>query len=290
MVPPTRQGSQGRPDDGPIGQAIQVSRDEFVQMKSQLQLLTSMASSGSLPGVTSTNNTDEEGEKPPPEVLSVMRVFRGIAAKDLLAIWRGKFEPLNLMKLAPALHDIEVKPMSSHEDMHWDPTELKIKLGSQTGNVRDFGNTPVKWSIAFSRYALICYYFFGEKHPSLLCSMMNFQTEIMVLTTTYPWYSVLRLALSVHQSAIMFGQTIGESWVIPPRQQDEYCRNPLKRLSTESQPQGVSSKKKPNNQQSPPCRKFNSADGCIYTNCRYKHICDQCHASSHNKLSCGNAP
>jgi len=223
---------------------------------------------------------DGEGEKPP-EVLSVMKLYGTIPAKEILSIWKGKFEPLNLMRLSPELQDVEIKPMSNEEGILWDAVLSKIKIGAPSGNMRDFGDTPTKWAICFARYSKICHHLFGDKHPSLLVAMNQFQEEIWTLSTTYSWRSVLHAALSVHQSAIHSGQINTSAWVISSAVKDGFLRNPLKRQVTDVT--SVASKKKQT--PSPPCIKYNSADGCSYRGCRYKHVCSTCDGG-HSKLVC----
>jgi hypothetical protein len=201
-------------------------------------------------------------------------LFPGIPKKDVIAILKGTFSPMNL----PNLDRNVATDRESEFTLSLEGGQLKSK--KTIGKHSAFGTTPKLWSRTFLTYMSIVVSCFGAQFPALVVKLVVFHQKVIKLSETYKWQgAVLNMAIEWHERQASTGITDTAAWDLTPSFIDEWTRgHQLGQPSTKSpsNPSNSSARSKEPNTPGRLCRNYNKPQGCTFEGCRRDHECETC--------------
>lgn len=140
--------------------------------------------------------------------------------KRVIEVFRGKFQPLNLMKLCPnllATHD------GTRPGVLLLSTDGAISTSKPTGAMKEFGNPPTRRMAAFPIYSAMMIIAHHNRSAKLGGGLSKFANTVAVLALTYGWQQVLQFAIKKHEQIGNKGDGILGNWEVTGTDTDYYC-------------------------------------------------------------------
>jgi hypothetical protein len=212
----------------------------------------------------------------PPGAGDLVLQIPGLNDRDILAVWKGSFEPDNLARL---------RSLANHQYRGNITTLVDgvFESGPPKADLKPL-HTPSTYFECFNNYIIIVVTL-CQCPLGLAGAMLTFVNKIRSLSTYYIWNgAVLQLALAWHRIAMSRGQTNLENWKIPVGFESTFT-TPMKMIgvSEHLSIRGAAIKRpRADTRHSPPpehtCNKFNAGQ-CKKEVCRYTHKCSKCFAT-----------
>lgn len=94
-----------------------------------------------------------------------------------------------------------------------------------TGQLKDFGSSPILWITSFQVYISLLHAIYGKIHPDVMPAATKFSTEILRLSRSYQWQTqVLPLPMAHHNIVLIKGVTVAEYWVLDQGKVAQFVR------------------------------------------------------------------
>ena len=205
-------------------------------------------------------------------------------------IWEGQFIELGLLANA-----VPAAPLVVRDDASIALAQNKIKEPA----------SPTEWHTLFATFMAV----YLQKHPTEGPSMITYMDKIMLLYRQYNgyvWRSYDRRFRAAKAACPKLPwHMIRTSWVQDfardeerAKQTSQYRRNQPFR-GPPSQYRGNNLSYRPGSAQPRPpqhngpkpiCGQYNSAGGCHFTNCKFRHACKNCQKPGHPVQACKSRP
>lgn len=290
----------GDADAEPVG-PIAAAKARILQLKIEAlerQATRDMAqdAAGGIPGANTANGfagnhysalafggaVEDDGESLlSPSHAATLPLFKDHNNKDIIAIARNKFNPLNLPNLALYGEAPEPEPEVT---LGFDDGQLKQT--KQVGKITAFGKTPHKWIACFNLYMPIMIAFHGNRDAGLNYALHVFMDSILKLSKIYQWEPVLKLAIDFHTKRCQSDPYDADSWVLTPTIENNYLKM-HQLLSSAPSTTNAKPKKKDTAlaKDNDVCNNWNRKVCSWGDDCRRKHVCLDC-SGLHKVVAC----
>jgi hypothetical protein len=217
----------------------------------------------------------------PPAAKDLGLQIPGLHDKDLLAIWKGSFDPANLARL---------RSHTRYRD-HGNVTTLengRLETGPPKADLKPLQSPDVYFE-CFTNYVIVVFTL-CQCPPDLHVAMLLFSNKIRSLARYYIWKgAVLDMALAYHQFIMNHSQLEPSNWAMPDTFQQPFT-TPYNMIEKPLTVRGIAGKRNRNDTRtSPPavqnsCFNYNKGAPCTKEPCRYEHKCSKC-GGDHTALS-----
>jgi hypothetical protein len=221
----------------------------------------------------------------PPAARDLALQIPGLHEKDLLAIWKGSFDPDNTARLRSHARHRHRGNVTTLEDG-------RLETGPPKADLKPL-HSPEIYFECFTNYIIIvsslC-----QCPPGLQIAMLHFINKIRSLSGFYTWKgAVLDLALAYHRVVMNHGQLEPTNWTIPDSFQYTFT-TPFMMLEKGLAVRGAAGKRsRTDTRTSPPlvsntCNSFNKGTPCLKDPCKFEHRCSKCgsqHPASSRKCA-----
>ncbi|RPA82845.1 hypothetical protein BJ508DRAFT_325009 [Ascobolus immersus RN42] len=147
---------------------------------------------------TAGSTTGEVPFSPPDEVRVVLQRLPGLDAKEVIKVWKGSFEALNLCKLQP---DLLRKVRGVEGDRLQITSSGTIIPKSQGGTLRNYAN-PLAFLRFWGTYQFIVTILHGTGYPLLAAGLSAYILRLLRWELLHAWDAVLQYHFAFHQALL----------------------------------------------------------------------------------------
>ena len=158
-----------------------------------------------------------------PRLRDSLSIFKKYNKKDVIAIAKNTFHPLNLPKLSQMSSALKT---TTELEMIWENGRMEGR--EAIGKPAAFGKNSEIWSDNFLKYVAIIGHFHEPTSPGLLQALITFHLRIVKLAKTYKWQgAILDLAINFHTERASADIGDVSAWDLPANMVEEYTRDNL---------------------------------------------------------------